>query len=65
MNIKVKAVLQTIVFFVVCFLGAAIANYLPMYVVGAIAIAGMFYLVYSLMLNRLEYDKKINEMNTK
>lgn len=65
MNIKLKAVMQTVAFFVVCFLSVTLANFLPIEIVGAIALAGLFYLVYSLFLNRLEFDKKINEMNSK
>lgn len=65
MNIKFKAVLQTIAFFVVCFLSVTLANFLPIEIVGAIALAGLFYLVYTLMLSRLEFDKKIDDMNSK
>lgn len=65
MNIKFKAVLQTIAFFIICFATATIAHYLPIYVVGGIACAGLFYLVYTLMLSRLEFDKKIEEVSSK
>lgn len=65
MNIKFKAVLQTIAFFIVCFVSATLAHYLPVYVVGGIALAGLFYLVYTLLLSRLEFDKKIEDIASK
>lgn len=65
MNIKLKAVLQTIVFFVVVVLSAALANFLPWYVLGGIALAGLFYLVYTLLLSRLEFDKKVEDIAKK
>jgi putative effector of murein hydrolase LrgA (UPF0299 family) len=65
MNIKFKAVLQTIAFFAVTFISATLAHYLPVYVVGGIAFAGLFYLVYTLLLSRLEFDKKIDDISIK
>jgi|LauGreDrversion4_2_1035121.scaffolds.fasta_scaffold128721_4 putative effector of murein hydrolase LrgA (UPF0299 family) len=65
MNIKFKAVLQTIAFFAVTFISATLAHYLPVYVVGGIAFAGLFYLVYTLLLSRLEFDKKIEDISIK
>ena len=65
MNIKVKAVLQTIMFFVVVFVSATLAHYLPVYVVGIIACAGLFYLVYTLLLSRLEFDKKVEDIGNR
>lgn len=65
MNIKVKAGLQTVAFFVVCVLTAFVANFVPTYILGGMALAGMFYLVYTLLLNRLEMDKKISEIKMK
>lgn len=65
MHIKLKAVLQTIAFFVVCILSASIAHFLPVYVTSVIIFALFFYLVYSLLLNRLEFDKKIQDVKNK
>jgi uncharacterized membrane protein len=65
MNMRLKAVLQTIAFFIVVFVSAMVAHFLPITVVGALAFAGMFYLVYSLFYNRLEFDKKIEDIGTK
>jgi hypothetical protein len=65
MNVKLKAVLQTVAFFAVCFLSATVAHYLPIVVVGALALAGMFYLVYSLLLSRLQWDQKLKDIVNK
>jgi hypothetical protein len=65
MNIKLKALLQTIGFFIVCILSASLANLLPVYVLGGMLVAGMFYLVYNLLLSRLEFDKKVEDIVSK
>lgn len=65
MNLKLKAVLQTVAFFAVVFLSATVAYHLPAVVVGGFAFAGLFYLVYSLLLNRLEWERKLQDIANK
>lgn len=65
MNLKLKAAFQTIGFFVASLVGASLANFLPGYVLIGLVFAGLFFIVYNLLLTRLECEKKLEDIRSK
>ena len=65
MNIKLKAALITLSVLSTGFITGFLLSYLPNWAVAAIALSFAGYLVYTLCLAQLKWDKTIDEMNEK
>jgi len=69
MDIRVRAALYSIGFFVGIFALAiglnAIAPYIELWMISAFFIALLFYTMYQLMLTKLKFDEDLGRLNTK
>lgn len=69
MDIRVRAALYSIGFFVGVFVLAlvlnAIAPYIELWMISAFFIALLFYTMYQLMLTKLKFDEDLGRLNTK
>ena len=65
MNLKLKAALITVGIIATGMIVGFVLSYLPNWAVAVLALSFAAYLVYSLALSQLKFDKAIDEMNEK
>ncbi len=63
MSVKIKAALITVGILISSFIVVIILNHLPTWVVGVIALAFAAWIMYTLALAQLEFNRKVDEIS--